>query len=179
MVDSEAVRRKLERLEGALVRLAGVAGLADADFLASADARDVAARNVQVAVQACIDLANRVIADRRLRAPETAAESFEVLAADGVIDEALASEMARVAGLRNILVHEYDRVDDLQVLGAARRPEPLLRFAAAVRALLRPFGFSSVREPPSTLRLTSFAQDSGRVLKRTRKTSAKPRTVRR
>jgi uncharacterized protein YutE (UPF0331/DUF86 family) len=154
MVDSEAVRRKLERLEGALVRLAGVAGLADADFLASADARDVAARNVQVAAQACIDLANHVIADRRLRAPETAAESFEVLAADGVIDEALASELARVAGLRNVLVHEYDRVDELKVLGAARRPEPLLRFAAAVRALLRPSGPSSVREPRVRYRKT-------------------------
>jgi len=51
---------------------------------------------------------------RRTRTPVRCANS----GARGVIEQLLAEEMARAVGFRNVLVHQYAKVDDAIVLAA-------------------------------------------------------------
>ena len=46
--------------------------------------------------------------------------SFLELAKQGVVSETLARDVARSTGLRNILAHEYDEIDQKQVYRAIR-----------------------------------------------------------
>lgn len=73
---------------------------------------------VQVAAQSCIDLAGHLIASEGWRAPRDFADGFTVLRENGVLDDALTGRLRALAGLRNRLVHVYDRIDDGRVHAA-------------------------------------------------------------
>lgn len=74
-------------------------------------------RTLQLAIEVCADIANHVIADRRLRIPATYAEAFEVLSQARLLDTAQREAMVRMARFRNLLVHEYTRIDPAIVVG--------------------------------------------------------------
>lgn len=63
----------------------------------------------------CIVLAELVIRQRRLRLPQTYAESFDILGEGGVIPSDFAYAFASIAGFRNFLAHDYERVDHMVV----------------------------------------------------------------
>jgi uncharacterized protein YutE (UPF0331/DUF86 family) len=68
-------------------------------------------RWLQVAIEACIDVAHHVIAGEGWTPPPTGKAAFETLAAHGRIDGALAHRLGSAVGLRNLLVHDYASID--------------------------------------------------------------------
>jgi len=66
--------------------------------------------NLQRAIQACIDLANVVIAKEGLGLPNSYRQSFEILKSQTVIDADLAKTMSKMVGFRNISVHDYEQI---------------------------------------------------------------------
>lgn len=126
MVDPDRVRR----LVGALGRWRDVLAAEPADALARRYA-------MQAAAQAAIDLANHVIASEGWRVPQDYGDAFTVLAEHEAIDRDLAGRLRALAGLRNLLVHLYDDVDDDRVAREVQRGLPdLALFAETVAALL-------------------------------------------
>lgn len=87
-------------------------------------------RWVQVAVEACIDVAYHVAASEGWIPPETARAAFLRLVAHGRLDQDLGDRLALAAGLRNLIVHDYAEID-LDRLAAAVRGDldDLRRFA--------------------------------------------------
>jgi uncharacterized protein YutE (UPF0331/DUF86 family) len=92
---------------------------------------------LQIALQACQDVASHVASDDRLGEPRTNQELFELLHRAGWIPADLAASLRRAIGFRNVLVHGYAEVD-LAVLRdvVEHRLGDLLAFAAAIRARL-------------------------------------------
>ena len=74
----------------------------DSDFLIS-----IYEINLQRAVQACIDLANTIIAKEGLGLPNSYRQSFEILNTHGVITHEVSAKMKSMVGFRNISVHDY------------------------------------------------------------------------
>lgn len=66
---------------------------------------------LQLAIECVIDVGELLISELRLRKPEEAREVFEILAEHNVIPGDFAKHFAAVANFRNILVHEYAKVD--------------------------------------------------------------------
>ena len=66
--------------------------------------------NLQRAIQACIDMANVVIAKEGLGLPNSYRQSFELLQKFGVISNSLGAIMIKMVGFRNISVHDYEEV---------------------------------------------------------------------
>lgn len=66
--------------------------------------------NLQRAIQACIDLANIILAKEGLGLPNSYRRSFEILRQHSVIDEAMARTMISMVGFRNISVHDYEEI---------------------------------------------------------------------
>ena len=59
----------------------------------------------------CVVLAEMVIRGKRLRAPQSYAEAFDILGEGGILEPSFAYEFAKIAGFRNFLAHEYERID--------------------------------------------------------------------
>lgn len=68
----------------------------------------------------CLDISRHIIADRGLRVPTTYGEAFEVLADASLLDSARRDTMVRLGNFRNLLVHEYARIDPAMLGGILR-----------------------------------------------------------
>jgi len=77
----------------------------------NADLSGAVERYLYLAVQSCIDLAEAVVSFKDFRKPTTYRESFEILAEEGILDAALVDSMAKMTGFRNIIAHDYEKVD--------------------------------------------------------------------
>jgi len=60
--------------------------------------------------EACIDIANHIIAAKGLERVEEYAKMFEVLAENKIITKELGKRLARMAKFRNLLVHRYAEI---------------------------------------------------------------------
>ena len=98
--------------------------------------QDAIALNLQRACQLCIDLANLTIRKKKLGLPKESAESFLLLAEAGIIEQLLAEKLKGMVGFRNILVHEYKKIDlSIMVDVIEHRLEDLVLFAQKMVAL--------------------------------------------
>ena len=85
---------------------------ADPDsFDANPTRQDAAMLNVLLACEQAIALANHVIKTRQLGIPTSSGESFELLAAAGVIDPNLSARLQKMVAYRNAVEDHYQRMD--------------------------------------------------------------------
>jgi uncharacterized protein YutE (UPF0331/DUF86 family) len=100
----EALRRCLKRVE--------TKRTASPDALrADLDRQDIISLNLTRAVQLCVDMATHVLVDTEQPPPQTMAEAFDWLAAEGIVPDDTAARMRRAVGFRNTAVHSYQAID--------------------------------------------------------------------
>jgi uncharacterized protein YutE (UPF0331/DUF86 family) len=137
MVDPDVIARRVLALSEALGNLRGSAA-GDAHRLASdATLRAAAERWLQVAIEACIDIAYHVVAANEWTPPDNARGAFLCLVGHGMLEQGLADRLSAAAGLRNVLVHDYVDVD-LQRLARVIREDlaDLSTFAGIAASLI-------------------------------------------
>lgn len=111
MVDSELLRRRIDALLHYVSLLREFAKDDQRSFVDEPARHHLAERYLHLAAEAALDIANHLIADRGLEAPETYRSSFAILSRHGIISDDLSSRLQAWAGLRNILVHAYLEID--------------------------------------------------------------------
>lgn len=65
----------------------------------------------------CIVLAELVIKHKGLRIPQSYAESFDILGENRILDPTFAYNFASIAGFRNFLAHDYEKIDQRVICG--------------------------------------------------------------
>jgi len=70
--------------------------------------RGAVERELYVIAQACIDLAEALVAFRRLRKPTTLREAFEILGENNILPSEFVGKFRGIAGFRNALAHDYE-----------------------------------------------------------------------
>lgn len=83
----------------------------------------------------CIALAELVIKQRRLRQPQTYSEAFDILGDNHILEPEFAYQFARIAGFRNFLAHDYEKVDSQQI--CSNLPNRLEEVESFVRAIMQ------------------------------------------
>ncbi len=132
MVDRDLVLAKVETLDRCLGRIAEARRRAG-HGLEPMDVQDIVVVNLQRAVQAMIDLAAHVVATEGLGLPDSLGGTFTLLERERLLDPVLADRMRKMTGFRNVVVHEYRRLDPkiLESI-ASERLGDLRDFAARV-----------------------------------------------
>jgi uncharacterized protein YutE (UPF0331/DUF86 family) len=120
MVDRDLILRRLANLETYLEQLVPYRVIDVDAYAQDWKTQRVIERTLHLAIETCMDVADHIVADRRLRVPETGAESFEVLADAGLLPKDLGTSLALMVGFRNILVHDYTRLDPAIVIRVLR-----------------------------------------------------------
>ena len=120
--ERSAIERRLLALRDALLQLERPE-CGQAERLASDPViRAAVERWLQIAIEACLDLATNAIAVRGWTPPDSGRKAFSTLAAHGLLDATLAQRLGRAIGLRNLLVHDY-AVVDLEILARIVRED--------------------------------------------------------
>lgn len=95
--------------------------------------QDAIAINLQRACEQCIDLANHVIRISKLGLPKESRDSFRLLATGNVIPKDLSKRLEGMVGFRNVLVHEYQRLDiQLMIDVIENNLDDLLRYVDCI-----------------------------------------------
>jgi uncharacterized protein YutE (UPF0331/DUF86 family) len=68
-------------------------------------------RTLQMLIELCIDIANHIISDEGMRLPSGYADTFTVLMEEKVINRKLLKTMDKMAKFRNVVVHQYEKID--------------------------------------------------------------------
>jgi uncharacterized protein YutE (UPF0331/DUF86 family) len=68
-------------------------------------------RTLHLTIECCLDIGSHIIADNGWREPANNKDVFEVLAENGVIPGGLLANLQRMAQFRNVLVHDYAKID--------------------------------------------------------------------
>jgi len=133
MTDAELVAKKLARIETLLVELRTL-GRPERIGTDVKEERFLA-HTLQLATQSVLDIASHIVSDERLGEPESYRDLFDRLARGGWIAADLAQRLGRMAGFRNLLVHDYAALD-LEILRevVVHRISDLEAFAGAIRA---------------------------------------------
>ncbi len=66
---------------------------------------------MQLAIECMMDIGEIIISERGLRKPQDGRDVFHILAEGKILPKKFAYYLAPVAGFRNILVHQYLKVD--------------------------------------------------------------------
>ncbi|MEI7990722.1 MAG: DUF86 domain-containing protein [Chloroflexota bacterium] len=82
-------------------------GTFDADFTS----QDAAILNILRACEQAIDLANHIIKLNKMGIPNSSVESFDLLQRKHVISKDLAEKLKNMVRFRNLIVHQYDKLD--------------------------------------------------------------------
>lgn len=134
--EQEILDAKLRELSRRLARIEARRPASVAQLARDEDTQDIVARNLELAIQACIDIAAHLCGAHGV-VPTTAGEGFTQLARLGLIDADLAAALRRATGLRNILVHEYTEIDWKLVMRVIRTDtRDLARFGRTILTLL-------------------------------------------
>ena len=131
VVDRDLLRRKLAELAEYVSQVSEYRDLTVERYRAEWKTQRIVERTLQMAIETCLDIASHVLADRELGAPSTYAETFEILVGAGLLSPGLGRVMVDMTGFRNVIVHEYARIDADTVIRILREHlEDFRRFEA-------------------------------------------------
>lgn len=122
-VEKEIVRRKLAIIVENLKALEPIEGMSREEYIEDLYKRKATERLLQEIIEATIDINTHIIVQTGNTVPDDYYESFIKAGELKIISTELAVKLAPSAGLRNRLVHEYDRLEHSKVLEAVRMAE--------------------------------------------------------
>ncbi len=74
-------------------------------------------RTLHITIEGCIDAAQHIISDEKMREPTSYRDTFMVLTENKILKPDDLSRFENIASFRNLLVHYYEKVDDAIVYG--------------------------------------------------------------
>lgn len=111
MTNSKVIQNKMSFIEEQLKILKGYQKYSLNAILKDQTLRGALERFLYLAVQASIDLADAVIAYKRLRKPTTYRDSFYILQEEKIISINLQESLVDMTGFRNVITHAYQDID--------------------------------------------------------------------
>ncbi len=119
----ETFYRKLELIEESLKRLSEISKTNTSleKFRKSWRDKDSTERNLQKIIEAIIDIGKMLVSRKKLREPGNNREVFLILEEQGLFPSKYMTLIDKMIGMRNIIVHSYDRIDDAVVYGVLKK----------------------------------------------------------
>ena len=111
MVDHDLIIAKAGSIKKHLRRIAEKSAIDLGAFLKDIDRQEIISFNLHLAIENCTDLAAHIISEEGLGVPGSASEMFYILEENGYLSQQLTEKMIKAVGLRNLIVHEYSRID--------------------------------------------------------------------
>ena len=111
MSSKDNILQKLEFLRKYVGYLKEYQGCALKNLQKDHTLRGAVERYFQLAIECVVDIAEIIISDLKIERPEEYREAIDKLGEKGILPDDFAYYFAPIAGFRNILVHEYIKVD--------------------------------------------------------------------
>ena len=134
MIDKKVIEERLKILEKALEELVNLRDDSPDDIYHSLEKQWAVEHGLQIAIQTLLDIGSHILVEEGERNINNYTDIIRQLGETGIIPGEFAKSIEGMAGLRNILVHEYVSVD-LDVIAdiLQRRLEDFEQFISLIR----------------------------------------------
>jgi len=135
--DTDIIRAKIAIILDDLKALEPIEQMSQDEYLRDLYKRKATERLLQELIEAAIDINTHIVVGSGYAPPDDYYQSFIRAGELGFLSPDLAEKLAPSAGLRNRLVHEYDRIDHAIILEAVSMAEELYpRYIQEISAVL-------------------------------------------
>jgi len=114
----DRITDKIKEIEQYLSELAGIMPQTFEEYSSDNLVKAACERYFEKIVEAATDLAFLVIAKNKFKVPEDDIDAFRILSEKKIISEDLYKKLKGAKGMRNILAHQYGKVEDELVFEA-------------------------------------------------------------
>lgn len=121
MVDETMILRKLSDIDEYHRQVKEYTDLSVAQYSGDWKIQRIIERTLQMMIESCVDIAGHIISDKGWRAPKSYADAFKILHESGVISGSSFQALEKMAKFRNIVVHDYDKIDAEIVVSILKR----------------------------------------------------------
>jgi len=121
MVDRGLVLRKISELAEYQQQLQEFKGITVRQYRDDWKKQRIVERTLQMMIETCLDMANHLIADQGYRVPVSYADIFKVLGENKVLGKKLADRLEKMAKFRNVLVHQYEKIEAEIIVGLLKK----------------------------------------------------------
>lgn len=108
---NDIVINKIQSIQRCVARARAEFNADPDSFATNFTRQDAAVMNVLRACEQSIDLANHLIKTYKMGIPTSSSDSFTLLAEQHVIDNELRQRLINMVHFRNMIVHQYQKVD--------------------------------------------------------------------
>jgi len=120
MVDKTLILRKFSNLDEYLGQIGEYSAISLEDYAQDWKIQRIVDRTLQMMIETCLDVAGHIISDEGFRVPETYADMFKILVENQILEKSQSEPLDRMTKFRNIVVHQYEKVDPTIVIGILR-----------------------------------------------------------
>ncbi len=99
-------------MDESLRKLRSLSKLSEDEFLGHYEKIDTAKYNFIVAIEAIIDICNRIISKRELGFPQDYSDVIKLMSQEGVLEGDLVGRLVEMVKFRNMLVHIYWKIEN-------------------------------------------------------------------
>jgi uncharacterized protein YutE (UPF0331/DUF86 family) len=111
LVDRNLIGRKLADMDTYLEQIREYSHMSVSAYKKDWKSQRIVERTLQILIETCIDIANHIISDGKMRLPESYADTFQVLLENKFLSKSLCTKMVKIVKFRNIVVHQYEKID--------------------------------------------------------------------
>ena len=114
MIKKDFIKRKITLIQDEMVKLSDLAKYTIDEVAKDFVKQAAVERILERIIARAIDINQHIIAEnenKNISAPKDYKETFSALADIGVYDKNFAGEISKSVGTRNMLAHEYDKMD--------------------------------------------------------------------
>jgi uncharacterized protein YutE (UPF0331/DUF86 family) len=111
-LEKDRLLEKMDELEKYLRELEAYLPEEEEEYLNSGLRKRACERAFQLAGESLLDICNLIISEKGFGIPADSKDSIRKLAENRVIPWSLSTRLEELVGFRNLLVHQYGRVDD-------------------------------------------------------------------
>jgi uncharacterized protein YutE (UPF0331/DUF86 family) len=111
VVDRDLIITKAGSVKKHLKRITAKSDVDLKTFADDLDRQEIISFNLHLAIENCIDIAAHIISEEGYGMPGSASDMFYLLEENSCISAELTEKMVKAIGLRNLIVHEYAKID--------------------------------------------------------------------
>ena len=111
-LENSVLNRLFTQMDESLRKLRSLSKLSEDEFLSHYEKIDTSKYNFIVAIEAIIDICNRIISKRKLGYPQDYSDVIKLMSQEGVLEGDLVGRLVEMVKFRNMLVHLYWKIEN-------------------------------------------------------------------
>lgn len=113
--DKEKIAQRIYEVQLAISNLEKYVKMDESKFLSDGEKIAAAKYHLISIIEGCISICTHISVKEMHKVPDGYATCFKILADNKVLSETLASNLGKMVGFRNILIHKYWEIDNKKV----------------------------------------------------------------